>query len=160
MKLVFVNSPISGYNARDLFESEPLGIAYLAAYLEQYDYEVEIFDCFAKGIHQINHIDGLLRKGLTDDQIREGLLAIDPDVIGIHANFTMYFPDAENVARIARQLFPERPIVFGGAHSTMEARSIVEKGIGDYIVRSEGEHTALEFLNALKNFLDKSYATV
>lgn len=150
MKIVLINPTISGYNNRDLIGAEPLGLAYLAAFLEQKRFDVQILDCFAKGMHQLYKANGFLRKGLTNSRIRELLLQMNPDVIGIHSNLTMFFSDAEEIARLVRKVFPQRPIVFGGAHATMESRSIVEKGIGDLVVRGEGEATAVELFNALE----------
>lgn len=150
MKVVLINPPISGYNDRDLFESEPLGLAYLAAYLEKEGFNVEILDCFARGLHQVKITNGLLRKGLSDQEIIKYLREINPDVIGIHSNFTMFYPDAKNVALVARTLFPDRPIIFGGAHATMDAKNIVQSYAADIVVRSEGEETATELLKAIE----------
>lgn len=156
MKIVLINAPVSGYNIRDLYLAEPLGIAYLAAYLERNGIEARILDCFTQGFHQVFPVHDLLRRGMTNSQIREALVKIDADVIGIHSNFTTHYPDAENVARIAREVFPDRPIVFGGAHATMDANTIVTKDIADYVVRGEGELTAVELFRALETKSDTS----
>lgn len=150
MKIIFINPPISGYNIQDLFESEPLGLAYLGAFLEKEGFDVEILDCFAKGIHQVYKTGGLLRRGLTNHQIKDHLRQMNPDVIGIHSQFTMFFPDASEVAGLVRDLYPQNPIVFGGAHATMDSKSIVETGIADVVVRGEGEITVVELLYAFK----------
>ena len=153
MKIVPIHPPISRYNLRDLFESEPLGLAYLAAILEQEGFNVEILDCFARGINQINKTNGLLQRGLTDQQTKDILQQMDPDIIGIHSQFTMYFPDAVKVAQLVKKLFPQRPLIFGGAHATMDSKAIVEKGIANIVVRGEGEITAVQLFKALQKKL-------
>ncbi len=153
MKILLINPPISGHRVKDLFESEPLGLAYLAAFLEREGFDVDILDCFAMGVGQIYKAGGFLRRGLKDPEIKKLLAEKEPDIIGIHSNFTMHFPNAEEVAAIARTVFPDRPIVFGGAHATMACRAIIEKGIGDFVVRGEGEVTALELFNAIQKRL-------
>jgi radical SAM superfamily enzyme YgiQ (UPF0313 family) len=156
MRIVLINAPVSGYNIRDLYLAEPLGVAYLAAYLDKNGFETQILDCFTQGFHQIFPVNDLLRRGMTNSQIREALVKINADVIGIHSNFTTHYPDAENVARVARETFPGRPIVFGGAHATMDATNIVAKGVADYVVRGEGELTAVELFRALWEKADTS----
>lgn len=151
MKFLLINPPISGYNERDLFGSEPLGLAYLAGYLESRSESVDILDCFALGMHQIYRWNGYLRKGLTNEQIRLHLKDIQPTVVGIHSNFTMYYPDAREVAQIVRETIPNCRIIMGGAHATMEAESIVASGAADIVVRGEGEMTIFELLQAFKN---------
>jgi radical SAM superfamily enzyme YgiQ (UPF0313 family) len=151
MKLLLINPPISGYNERDLYGSEPLGLAYLAGYLETKNETVEVLDCFALGMHQVYQWKGYLRKGLTNEQIKTRILEIKPDIVGIHSNFTMYYPDAREVAEVVRETLPHCRILLGGAHATMEANSIVDSRVADIVVRGEGEMTIFELLQAFKN---------
>ncbi|NIP52777.1 MAG: radical SAM protein, partial [Aliifodinibius sp.] len=55
---------------------------------------------------------------------------------GITCNFTAYSDDTLEVAANVKSLLPNVPVVLGGAHATMAARTILEENSCiDYIVR-------------------------
>jgi anaerobic magnesium-protoporphyrin IX monomethyl ester cyclase len=78
----------------------PLGLAYLAAVLEESGYEVRIFDCSI---------------GISLSQLMGHLKEYQPDVVGLTST-TPAFPDAQRTAESVRQILPQAVIVLGGAH--------------------------------------------
>jgi anaerobic magnesium-protoporphyrin IX monomethyl ester cyclase len=108
----------------------PLGLAYLAAVLDQNGFEVKIIDC------PVNHFDYA--------KLKTELAAFQPSIIGI-GSMTPVAEASYQSARVAREACPEAQIIMGGPHATFQGREILEteKAV-DLIVRGEGEETLLE----------------
>ena len=108
----------------------PLGLAYMAAVLDQNGFEVKIIDC---PINQINH-----------DQLKAELQAFQPFLIGT-GSMTPTIESAFKVAQVAKEACPNSTVVMGGPHATFCDREVLtkEKTV-DLIVRGEGEETLLE----------------
>lgn len=129
--------------------SEPLGIAYLAATLEQDGYDVEVLDCIAEGYDSKEFELFISRKKY--------------DVIGI----STYTPDWHIVVRnlkIIKTLYPESIIIIGGPH----VNSMIKAGLGECLVKDsaffdiavygEGEQTLLNIVRAISE--KKSIANI
>lgn len=114
----------------------PMGLYYIGALLKSHGHDVEIANWYnAQG---------------AEDMIKETLISKKPDVIGfstVHANRW----GAIDIALIAKQLFPEVPVVFGGIGATFLWRHLLThfKQI-DYIVLGEGEYTFLNLVSAFE----------
>lgn len=106
-----------------------LGLASLAAVLEK-DHQVTVVD-FAT-----------LRGGWA--AFEEKLVRDPPDVVGVTAILTYYFPEALQVAAFVRALSPRTLVVGGGYQFTACAEDVLRGGNVDLIVRGEGEDTFLE----------------
>lgn len=145
MKILLLNPPVSGLNTDALQMREPLGLAYLAATLKTYDYDVSILDFYSFGKGKITKIKNKFRKGAIDQEISEKLEEFNPDIIGITCNFTIYSEDALNTAKIAKEKHPNATVILGGAHASMiSPHKLLENKYIDIIVRGEGEITLLE----------------
>ncbi len=113
----------------------PLSLGYLAAYLKQYGYP------------DIHILDNWLDK-LSDDQIRDKIKKINPDIIGISTT-TPNYSNAVSITKIAKELNPKVKIVYGGAHVTYFQEKILEvRPEIDAICVGEGEQTMLELVKA------------
>jgi anaerobic magnesium-protoporphyrin IX monomethyl ester cyclase len=93
--------------------------------------------------------------GRPDDailnEVRDTLQRIDPELIGISI-WTTYAASAFHVAQIARELFPDRPIVMGGPHASARADEVLRVSQAvDYVVRGEGERTILELVGQIES---------
>jgi anaerobic magnesium-protoporphyrin IX monomethyl ester cyclase len=113
----------------------PLGLAYLAAVLEEDDHEVQIFDL-----------------GLDPDApVEDGaarVRAFDPHLVGITAMTNVYLSALETATLLKAHL--GRPIVLGGPHPTVYPHRVLsEAPVVDYVVRGEGEETLRELVRAL-----------
>ncbi|GAI92577.1 unnamed protein product, partial [marine sediment metagenome] len=94
-KTLLINPSLTGQlEAQVEMITEPLGLAYIAAVLEQNGYEVDILDALALGNEQRNELpDGRIRIGLTEEQIADYVDNYAPDIIGIGCGFSVYASD-------------------------------------------------------------------
>lgn len=128
-KIALVNSPLieADYH-HPLFP--PLGLAYLAAVLEQNNFKVKIMDC---PVCRMDH------KKLSAD-----LANFKPDLVGI-ASMTPTVPSAIKSAQVAKEACPDAKVIMGGPHATFADKQILaETPAVDIVVRGEGEETLLE----------------
>ena len=121
----------------------PLGLAYIAAVLEQQGYEVKIVDCIAEG--QLQGIPygnyGEWRYGLNDERIVKVIEDFNPELIGVSCLFSNQAYDAHNICRIAKMINLGIITVMGGAHPTALPEETLKDRNIDYIVIGEGEIT-------------------
>lgn len=151
MKMLLIHPFLTTSNLNCPSQTEPLGLAYLAAYIRN-EYEVEILDLYAMGISRTTRIGNSYRFGVCDgDEIARLVADKCPDVIGITCNFTEYANDSLEVARIIKARFPGVLIVLGGAHASMDDENILRNNPAiDVVVRGEGEITLKALLDVLK----------
>ena len=110
----------------------PIGLASMAAYLEQRGMAVEIIDCYA-------HPD-------SDRLIASRLLAEQPAFIGFSCT-TSSFLDGIRIAELARKALPGIQTVFGGPHvSALKAKLFADYPAMDYAVIGEGEETLYQLM--------------
>jgi anaerobic magnesium-protoporphyrin IX monomethyl ester cyclase len=108
----------------------PLGILYIAAYLEKHGYGNEVFDSTFSSF----------------EKQKEKLLTARPDIIGIYTNLMTKL----NVLRLIKFIREEKSsqhtrIVLGGPEVRNHAKHFLEYG-ADAIVIGEGEETMLEIV--------------
>jgi len=109
----------------------PLGLAYIAAFIEQHNYDVEIIDCSL---------------GIPHNELETELIKKSPDVVGITAT-TPAFMSAITAAQNVRKNLPNTITVLGGAHITAVPKETMEyTDVFDVGVIGEGEITFHELL--------------
>lgn len=113
----------------------PLGLAWLAAQLEQANFPVEILDAHAERLGWDNLADRLRSYGPRE-------------IIGITAT-TSLIGNAMALARMARAEFPQALIVLGGVHPTVLPEEVLAEPCVDLVVRGEGELTMLEIVSGV-----------
>lgn len=115
----------------------PIGLAYLAAVLEQKGNEVLVLDCLASDIDQ--------------EQLKQKLGAFNPNVIGI-SSMTPMVLSTMMAARGAKEACPNATVVLGGPHATFMDKEILsgEPSV-DVVVRGEGELTIVELTQRIIN---------
>ncbi len=118
----------------------PLGLAYIAAVLEQNGFEVKIFDC---PVCEMDH-----------EKLKSELSSYQPTMVGI-GSMTPTIESALKSARVAREACPDAKILMGGPHATFSGDEILasEKAV-DIIVRGEGEETLLELARQQSSLCD------
>ena len=131
----------------------PLGLAYLAAYMEKAGYEVRILDAVASGVRNIKRDGDYVRVGLDDADIKDYIRDFAPQIVGVSAAFTETAADSHHVARLVKEVDPEILVVFGGAHTTALPEQVLKDENVDMVVKGEGEATLLEIA---KSFNDKA----
>ena len=115
--------------------TEPLGLAYVAAVLERHDIEVRIIDAIVED--------------LSTAEVITAAKQFNPDIIGM----PMWTPTAKVVMDLATEFknnLPNVYIVVGGIHPTVLPEETLECKAIDFVVRGEGEHAALELVNAIE----------
>jgi len=140
MKVLLMNPPM---REEELFSKSaketasripPLGLAYLAAYLEKKGHKVRIWDGFVEKNNPY--------------EIKE--MVKDYDIIGIHV-LTSFALRAYNFAKFLKQIFPNKPIVLGGCHVSALPLEAISYSFIDYVVVGEGEITLAELCKSLEN---------
>ncbi len=108
----------------------PLGLAYMAAVLEQNGFEVKIID---SPVLDFDH-----------QKIKTELESYQPTIVGV-GSMTPTIESALKCARIAKEAAPDAQVLMGGPHATFADTEILssEKAV-DVIVRGEGEETIVE----------------
>lgn len=138
----------------------PLGIAYIAAYLEMHGkYEIKILDALIEG----DTIEGTtieggskIRYGLTDGEIEECIRRYSPDVVGVSCLFAAIEEDAVNVCKIVKRINPNIITILGGAHAGAVAYGLVDRcNEIDFVIQGEAEVAFHELLLAIEN--DKGF---
>jgi radical SAM superfamily enzyme YgiQ (UPF0313 family) len=137
MKVVLINPPVRTGKYRSTRATiPPLGIGYLAAYLDRNGIDCEV-------------IDGKL-EGITVDQISTRIAAAKAELIGISAMTPDIIATGE-IAQNIKESLPGTPVVVGGAHAiAMPQGTLDEFPAIDYVVTSEGEQALLELTEAIR----------
>jgi len=116
--------------------SPPLGLAYLAAALEQAGVDVRVLD--------------LVVYPYSDKMLAELLEEFKPALVGLTA-VTMNVDRALSVARVVKRLAPQVVTVLGGPHVTFSPSETLEACAGlDIVALGEGERTIVELSAAIE----------
>lgn len=130
----------------------PLGLGYLAAVLEKNGYPVKILDALAMGVEKARDLkNGLLKVGLSDNEIKKEIKKYNPDIIGISCAFTAHAEDTHEVAALVKKVNKNILIVMGGAHATACAPLVLKDKNVDLVVMGEGELTILDIADRIEN---------
>ena len=133
-KVALINPPfMKGSFRHQLYL--PIGLAYLAAVLEENGFEVKIIDC----------------QGMDFDheKLKSEIIAFEPDLVGI-TSIAPLIRSALLSAAAAKEAFPDVAVVLGGPHATfMDEQILSEEKNVDIVVRGEGEQTLLELAQNL-----------
>ena len=115
----------------------PLGIGYLAAFLEKNQYEVNVIDC------QVNYP--------SPKQLATEFAKTQPDVVGLTCATLTYKPALE-VVKIVREVRPNCLTIMGGPHVTvLDEQTLQEQNAPDVVARGEGEQTLMELADLASN---------
>ncbi len=114
----------------------PAWVAYLTGYLK------------AGGYTEVTFVDAMTHH-LSDDQVRERIQALQPDIVGCTA-ITPAIYKAERLLQIAKEVRPGIVTVLGGIHGTfMYPQVLKEAPWIDAVVRGEGEQVFLNLVRAV-----------
>jgi anaerobic magnesium-protoporphyrin IX monomethyl ester cyclase len=127
VKILLVNPSYRDVYRTFDFVLPPLGLAYMAAFLSESDYEVSIVD--------LNVAED--KQSIPDDNW---------DLVGITLDTSRYYKGMD-YARMLKSRGVR--VVVGGPHASFMADEILGSRSADYVVRGEGEHAMLELAEAL-----------
>jgi anaerobic magnesium-protoporphyrin IX monomethyl ester cyclase len=117
----------------------PLGLLYIATFLEQNGFDVSVLDAASQ-------------TSLQD--ILSWVKREDPDFLGF-STLSSSGRTAAIIAEKVKEINPNIKIAFGNYHATFNAERILKKyPFVDLIVRDEGEFTCLEIANCLEKGKD------
>lgn len=118
----------------------PLGIMYIASYMELKGFSCDVLDC-------------LVEKYKLSD-LRDYLKKNKYDLIGITC-MTNSALDAYETAKIAREVLPDSLVVMGGVHPTaLPEQTVIEAQESDLIIVGEGEQTFVDLAICLEQGKD------
>ncbi|MEJ1995864.1 MAG: magnesium-protoporphyrin IX monomethyl ester anaerobic oxidative cyclase [Limibacillus sp.] len=102
----------------------------------------------AAGYNDVHFLDAMTND-LNEDEIRKGILEIDPDVVGCTA-ITPSIYAAEQVLKISQEVVPSALRVLGGVHATFMYKQVLSEAPWiDVIVRGEGEEIIVSLMDAV-----------
>ncbi len=123
-------------------KAPPLGLASIAAVLEQAGYKVRIIDSPTLEIEE-------------DEWLQE-VKSWSPDVVGLSL-LTPLAPRGYRAIRRLKEEMPDVPVIVGGPHPSFMYEEAISNG-ADIVVRGEGEITTLEVVKTLEaRGLDREY---
>lgn len=135
MKILLIN-PFSG-TANPLL---PLGLAYIAAYLEKNNFPADVLDADALA--------------MPAAEMEKYLLALPekPELVGL-TMMTAGFYSGMKAIKAVRAALPKTVIAAGGNHvSALPEETLKEISELDLVIKGEGEITMLELARALENY--------
>lgn len=101
--------------------------------------------------HAVTIIDLIRKRRRVGPYVRDILLKIRPDVVGLSA-MAWQFDTCTRLIRFVKRLLPEVKIVIGGYHATLMYEEIAASNgasLIDFVVRGEGEEAFRRLVNAL-----------
>lgn len=137
LDIALINPPSTGSygfleKARD--RRPPLGLTYIAAYLEKSGYRVRIFDFDVEDLTP----EGLLREFQNTGVRAAGISTTTPTIM-----------TAIDIAGRIKNACKDILVIAGGPHATALPEETLKRSKIDIIVRGEGEITCLEILKRL-----------
>ena len=109
----------------------PLGILSIAAYLEQYGYEVHVIDLHAEAI--------------DPSKFRGIVSTLKPRFVGITV-LSAHFIPANYIAHICKEEINDVKTIVGGVHAEIETERMLCNPYIDAVCRGDGEELMLEFV--------------
>ena len=142
MRIWLVNPPVirertgrAGSIVQSLFfNSPPLGLAHIAAVLEQDGHQVWITDCPVEL--------------MSVDELADEARRIEPDLVGITST-TSFFDRAVASAVAVRGALPHVSLCIGGPHFNANPELLLQHAQFDFGVRGEGELTLSEVVGRI-----------
>jgi anaerobic magnesium-protoporphyrin IX monomethyl ester cyclase len=133
-KYVLLISPPKGKSQLGKIPMPPLGLASIAAVLEEDGHRVEILDCPLYDIE--------------NEALEKEIKRRKPDIIGITGTTWTRFEQFE-AAKAGKRALPDVPVILGGPHVTFTAvNTLANIPDVDFVVKGEGEVPLRKFVSA------------
>lgn len=152
MKVGLIRGPaLLVINSTSMRSSQPLGLAYIAAAIQQAGHEVYVIDAVAESPDEFHlFYDDLYCNGISYDRILERI-APDTDVIGMSCMFSFNWLSDRHLIQQIGLRYPEMQIIAGGEHITALPEFCIRQAYPlKACVLGEGEETIVELLEALE----------
>ncbi len=157
--LLLINPWVYDFAAYDFF-ARPLGLLYMAGWLRAQGYQIHFLDClgapharpgpFGTGRYNKEIIPppaalaGITRRygryGISEAAFRERLARVPtPAAILVTSLMTYWYPGVAAAIRLARERFPNVPVILGGIYATLCPEHAREHSGADRVVAGPGE---------------------
>lgn len=126
----------------------PFGLACIAAIGKNRGFITKIIDCLSDDTETT--IGDKVRFGRTPSELRNDIIAFNPDIVGISSTFSMFEQDATDVAKLVKQINHNIIVILGGVTATLPEiyEPLLQKyDVYDIMVRGEGELIFSEILD-------------
>jgi len=137
---------VSATNHVSTVAMPPLGLAYVAASLEQAGHRVTIVDAFGMALERYTPFGPVYLRGVSNAEAVAAIPA-DTDVIGVSCMFSCQWPATRLLIAEIKRRFPTIPIVMGGEHANGLPEFSLSQAPLDVVVRGEGEETAVHLMD-------------
>jgi len=118
----------------------PMGLAYIASYLEKRGHFLKIVDCIVEGYNtEIYHDDEQMTFGLKENEIKKIILDFKPNFIGVSAMMSSEAHNTHQICKWVKEVDKKIKVVVGGAHASALPHLLKKDQNIDYIVIGEGE---------------------
>ena len=167
--LLLINPWIYDVAAYDFF-ARPLGLLYLAGLLESHGFPVRLIDCLAapharpgpfgtgRYVKEVlpppPALAGFPRRygryGISEAAFRQKLAGTPrPAAILVTSLMTYWYPGVAAAIRLAREQFPDTPVLLGGVYATLCPGHARQHSGADLVITGPGEEAVLHQLAPL-----------
>ena len=137
MKITIINPPQTNSKYKFIGVVAPsLGIAYMAAVLEENSFDVSVIDASAMD--------------MTWETLEEEIEENSPEIVAITA-LTPTIEQALKTAQLVKKVCPDTLVVMGGYHPTFNHQELLENDFVDIVTIGEGEYTMLELAKTIRD---------
>ena len=153
-RVLFIYPPLTthtDYSTESKGTHPPIGISYIAAYLERMGIEVRIIDAVVEGYYNEEPLgDNIIRYGLSFEEITRRVAEFKPDMVGVSNLFSSSAEDSIRVCSAVKAADPRIVTMLGGPHPS----AIPEHPLGctdvDFAMIGEGEIPTESLVKALE----------
>ncbi len=178
--ILLVNPWIADFAAYDLW-AKPLGLLYIASFLQKYGYEISLLDFLdrnkwkngpnkSRGKYKrtpipkpkmLQHIKrNFALYGADEKQINHALGTMKPPTAILITSFmTYWYIGIQKTITVLRKYFPDVPIILGGSYVTLNENHAHNHIDADYFISGYGEKKSLKILDALHGF-SRDYSAI
>lgn len=171
--LLLINPWIYDFTAFDLW-SKPLGLLYIASFLQKNNYSISFIDCldkygynwipkvkkYGQGQFYRTEVDKpellssiprkFCRYGIPENIFIQRIKSCPPpDAVLLTSIMTYWYLGPKRVVEIVRKIYPGVPVILGGIYASLLPEHAQENVKPDYIITGPGEIKILELLGEL-----------
>ncbi len=134
----------------------PLGMAYIAAVLEQDGFDVKILDAYVEGYDNEKPFGEFILVGSDWEEIKQIIKDFNPEFVGTSGMFDTQDRSVLNTCKIVKEVNPNIKVFIGGSHPTYNAEEVLKIPEIDFVILHEAEYAVRKLLNRLVNNEDIS----
>ena len=121
----------------------PMGLAYIAAYLEKSGHIVKITDCIVEGYEtELYHDDDQMTFGLKQEEVKDIVKDFKPDFVGVSAMMSSESHNTHDVCKWIKDVDKNIQVFVGGAHASAIPDHLQNDENIDSVVFGEGEESS------------------